>query len=73
MGFAAPRGTPNEVLARLHTIIVQALAAPEVSSRLREMELEPRSSASPEDFAAYAERERNRWAAIIKTTGMQVD
>ena len=73
MGVAAPRGTPNEVLARLHTVIVQALAAPEVSSRLREMGLEPRASASPEDFAAYGERERNRWAAIVKTTGMQVD
>lgn len=72
MGFAAPRGTPKEVMTRLHGAIRDALATAEVQERLRTMGVEAAGSASPEAFDAYAARERQRWGTLIKSSNIEL-
>ncbi|MGE0807562.1 MAG: Bug family tripartite tricarboxylate transporter substrate binding protein [Burkholderiaceae bacterium] len=72
MGFAAPRGTPKEVLTKVHGAIRDALATAEVQERLRTMGVEAVGSASPEAFDAYATRERQRWGALIKSANIEL-
>lgn len=73
MGFAAPLGTPADVVSRLHAAIGQAIALPEVSQRLRDMGLDPVVSASPAAFDAYANAERERWAKLMKEAKIEAE
>jgi tripartite-type tricarboxylate transporter receptor subunit TctC len=73
MGFAAPLGTPPDVVGRLHAAIGQATRLPELSGRLRDMGLDTVISASPEAFAEYAARERDRWGRLIREAGITAE
>lgn len=73
MGFAAPQGTPPEVIGRLHAAIGQATRLPELSTRLRDMGLDTVVSASPEAFAEYAARERDRWGRLIREANISAE
>lgn len=72
-GIVAPTGTPAEVVAGLNRELVRILAQADVRARLQEMNVEPRSSASPEQFAAYIRNEAVRWGGVIKASGAKVD
>lgn len=69
-GFAAPAGTPKEVVAKLNQAVVQALAKPEVQAGLEKSGVEGKSS-SPEDFKELITAELKRWTALIKEAGIQ--
>ncbi len=73
MGFAAPLGTPSDVVARSHVAIGKATATPELNGRLRDMGLDPTVSASPEAFTAYAAGERERWSRLIREAGITAE
>lgn len=62
--LALPAGTPKDVVDRLHREIVAAVADPEVSKRLRELNIEPRSS-TPEQTSAFLQSEIKRWGDVI--------
>ncbi len=62
--LAVPSGTPKDVVARLHREIAAAISDPEVSKKLREMNIEPRSS-TPEQTQAFLESEIKRWGDVI--------
>ena len=62
--LAVPAGTPKDVVARLHREIVAALKDPEVSKRLRDLSIEPRSQ-TPEQSQAFLQSEIKRWGDII--------
>jgi tripartite-type tricarboxylate transporter receptor subunit TctC len=69
-GFFAPRGTPREVVVRLHAEINKALQQPEVKSKLLEAgaEVNPMSS---EAFAAFAKAESAKFLRIIKDASLK--
>ncbi len=62
--LAGPAATPKDVVARLHREIVAAVNDPEVSKKLRELNIEPRSQ-SPEQTAAFLQSEIKRWGDVI--------
>lgn len=72
-GLVAPAGTPPEVVANLSRQLAKVLSQPDVQARLHELSVEPRSSSSPEQFAAYVGSETARWGEVIRVSGAKVD
>ncbi len=67
-----PAATPRPILARLNAEVNAALAEPEVRARLQATGLDP--VGGPQDDAArYVGEEFQRWTAIGRATGIQVD
>ncbi len=70
----APKGTPKDVIAKLNTAAVDALADPTVRARLLEVghEIPPREQQTPEALAAYHKAEITKWAPIIKAANIKL-
>jgi tripartite-type tricarboxylate transporter receptor subunit TctC len=58
------------VVSRLHAAIVKVMLQPEVKSRLAAGGVEVTVSASPAEFAAFMQRETDRWAKVVKDAGI---
>ena len=71
-GFMAPRGTPQEIIERLHREIAPILRTPEFGSRLREQGLEPVGN-SPAEFAAWIKRESDKWGRVARSINLTLD
>lgn len=69
-GLAVPAGTPREVIDKLWAASQKALAAPEVTSRLMSLGLEP-ALMGPEEFGKFVTAETAKWARQIKQAGIQ--
>jgi tripartite-type tricarboxylate transporter receptor subunit TctC len=69
-GILAPARTPKAVVDRLHADIVKALPQPEVGARLAADGAEPVGS-TPQEFSAHIKEEREKWAKVIKQTGIK--
>jgi len=71
-GVIGPAKLPAEIVAKLNREIIAALHSPAVARRFAELDTEIDGS-TPEEFMAMAERERPRWAQIIKRAGAKVE
>lgn len=69
-GFFAPAAIPEAVVKTLHGAVVKALARPELKSRLVAEGADTVGS-TPEEFAAYFQREVVKWADVAKRAGIQ--
>ena len=69
-GFFAPRGTPREVVVRLHAEINKALQVPEVKWKLLEAGAEV-SAISIDEFAAFTKAESAKFLRIIKDANLK--
>jgi tripartite-type tricarboxylate transporter receptor subunit TctC len=67
-GVVAPAGTPREVVTILNVRLNDLLQLPEVQARMRSLGLVPKGG-TPEEFAAFAATERQKWARIAKAAG----
>jgi tripartite-type tricarboxylate transporter receptor subunit TctC len=72
LGVLAPRGVPPPLLERLNREVRAAIAAPEVSARIRELGAIP-APTSPEAFRARCEREIARFKSIVAARRIPVD
>jgi tripartite-type tricarboxylate transporter receptor subunit TctC len=72
-GIWAPRNTPRDIVARLNSAIVAALADSTVRRRLAELgqEIPPREQQTPEYLAAYHKAEIEKWWPLIKAAGIK--
>jgi tripartite-type tricarboxylate transporter receptor subunit TctC len=72
-GLFAPKGTPADVVTKLNTAMVQALADPAVRARFAELGLDvaPREQQTPAGLAAYNKAEIEKWWPIIKAAGIR--
>jgi tripartite-type tricarboxylate transporter receptor subunit TctC len=68
-GLFAPTGTPTEVVARLHSEALKALADPKVKDRLATLGLVP-ITMGPEAFRPYLATEIAKFAEIVKAAGI---
>ena len=66
VGFLAPQGTPQPVIARLNQAIVGALVNPALREKLAGMGVEPIGSSAAE-FGARIKSEIAKWDAVIKS------
>jgi len=72
IGYAAPAGTPREIVARLTGEIQEALQAGDLKERLLNAGLDPASVASDE-LPAFMRREQERYATVIKNANIKVE
>jgi tripartite-type tricarboxylate transporter receptor subunit TctC len=75
LGLWAPKGTPKDVIAKLNSTAVTALADPTVRMRLAELgfEIFSRDQQAPEALAAYQKAEIEKWWPIIKAAGIKAE
>jgi tripartite-type tricarboxylate transporter receptor subunit TctC len=71
-GFAFPKGTPREVVDALYRDVARALASPDVREKLAAQGAEP-SNFTPEEFARFLKEDTQRWAAVIRSSGIKVE
>ena len=67
-GLWVPKGTPKEIVAKLNSAVVDALADPTVRQRLTELGhvIATREEQTPEALAAFHKAEIETWWPIIK-------
>jgi tripartite-type tricarboxylate transporter receptor subunit TctC len=72
-GLYAPKGTPPEIVTRLNTAMVQALAEPDVRRRFTELGLDiaAREQQTPDGLAKFQKAEMDKWWPIIKASGIR--
>jgi tripartite-type tricarboxylate transporter receptor subunit TctC len=72
-GMYAPKGTPPEIVTRLNTAMVQALAEPDVRRRFAELGIDivAREQQTPEGLAKFQKAEIDKWWPIIKASGIR--
>ncbi len=71
-GLAAPAGTPVDVITRLNKALVDALNSTSVKARFQVLGLEPTPS-TPAQMGSYAKAEREKWAQVIRASGIKLD
>jgi len=71
-GVLAPRGTPPEVVKKLHDDIVRVVREPEAKKALEGATIEIVAN-TPEEFAAYIKSETTKWAQVVKASGAKVE
>jgi tripartite-type tricarboxylate transporter receptor subunit TctC len=74
-GFWAPARTPKDVIARLNSATVEALADPAVRARLADLaqEIFPPELQTPEALAGLQKSEFAKWWPIIKAAGIRAE
>jgi tripartite-type tricarboxylate transporter receptor subunit TctC len=72
-GVLVPAGTPKAAIDRLHREIARAVVLPDARDRLAGAGLEPRPSATPQDFGAFVETDVARWGKVIKQAGIRME
>jgi tripartite-type tricarboxylate transporter receptor subunit TctC len=71
-GLMAPRGTPPEIVARLHEQVALALRRPDMVQQFATLGAEPVGN-TPAEFAVFLAAEMSRWGAIIKEKNIRAD
>jgi tripartite-type tricarboxylate transporter receptor subunit TctC len=73
--FFLPKGTPPEIVDKLHAAIVQMMDTPALAERMRELgvTLVPSERRSPQYLADFVAREIEKWGAPIKAAGISAD
>jgi tripartite-type tricarboxylate transporter receptor subunit TctC len=69
-GYLAPKGTPKDIVERLHREIAKALASPKVVDQMNKTGVEPLSM-TPEEFGSYIKREYDTWGKVVKEAGIK--
>jgi len=72
IGYAAPAGTPREVLVRLSSEITKALQSQELKERMANIGLDPVAT-TPEEMTAFMRREQERYGQIIRSANIKVE
>jgi tripartite-type tricarboxylate transporter receptor subunit TctC len=69
----APAGTPREIVSKLHAALKKVLDMPDVREKILGAGIEPASSASPEEFAAFVRSQADTRAKVIQAVGLKLD
>ncbi len=72
-GFDLVAGVPRPIVDQLADQIAKLLADSRTRGRLTTAALEPLPGSTPDNFAAYVRTEVDRWAAIVKKSGVELD
>jgi tripartite-type tricarboxylate transporter receptor subunit TctC len=72
VGVLAPAGTPTPTINRLAEEIRKSLAKPEIRARMREQGAVIIGD-TPAEFAAFLRKDQERWARVIKASGVKAE
>jgi tripartite-type tricarboxylate transporter receptor subunit TctC len=70
-GLLAPAGVPPQILAKLHSGMVRALAMPDVKTAFLRQGSKAVSSKSPQEFANYIKSESQKFHPVVKAAGLE--
>jgi tripartite-type tricarboxylate transporter receptor subunit TctC len=72
-GLVAPKGTPRDIIAKINTAAMEALADPTVRSRLIDLGMEVFSpeQQTPEAFGTLRTRTFEKWRPVIEQSGIK--
>ncbi|NLY28031.1 MAG: tripartite tricarboxylate transporter substrate binding protein [Alcaligenaceae bacterium] len=68
-GLVAPKGTPDDVIAKLHAAAKAALDAPETQARFAQMGGKAGGN-TPAEFDAFINAQRELWASTVKAANI---
>jgi tripartite-type tricarboxylate transporter receptor subunit TctC len=71
-GLLAPKGTPQEVVERLHKEAVKALNSPNLKQRLLD-DSAISVGAGPNEFAKFIKAERVRWGEVVRKAKIKAE
>ena len=69
---AAPKGTPRDIINKLHADIVKGFRAADLMQRFTDQGFDIVAN-SPEQTSAFFKDEIERWAKVVKTSGATID
>ena len=72
IGMMAPKGTPEKIVAKLHSEFAKALATKDVQDRLASQSAEI-VAAGPKEFGQTIRRDTERWDKVVKTAGIKIE
>jgi tripartite-type tricarboxylate transporter receptor subunit TctC len=72
VGLLAPAGTPAAIVNRMSTEMRKSLAKPETRERMKQLGAIIVAD-SPAEFAAFLKKDHQRWAQVIKTSGVKAE
>jgi tripartite-type tricarboxylate transporter receptor subunit TctC len=72
LGLVAPKGTPAAIVDKLQAEVAKALADPSIKAKADASGLYPATS-TPAEFSAFIRKEAERWASVVRETGMKYD
>jgi len=71
-GILGQAAMPKDIVARLNSEIVKAMALPDARDRIAALGADIMTS-TPERFASYIRSEQAKWGQVIKNSGARVD
>jgi tripartite-type tricarboxylate transporter receptor subunit TctC len=71
-GVLAPAGVPMPIVNRLHGALTRALQSQDMKDRLTAEGAEPIGN-TPQEFQAFIKSEIERWAVVVKASGMKAE
>jgi tripartite-type tricarboxylate transporter receptor subunit TctC len=72
VGMLAPAGTPAAVVQKLSVEMRKSLARPETQARLKQLGAITVAD-SPAEYAAFLRKDHERWAGVIKVSGVKAE
>jgi tripartite-type tricarboxylate transporter receptor subunit TctC len=72
LALFAPRGTPDDRVARLNAEIAKIMAMPDAQKVLFAAGLEPATN-SPSEMRRIIEADHRKWGQLMRTTGLKAD
>lgn len=70
IGLLASAGTPEAIVNKLYAAMTQSLARPETKERMKQLGAITIGD-TPAQFRAYLEKGMERWARVIKASGVK--
>lgn len=70
-GLLAPKGTPDDVITKLHDAVVAAVNRPEVKKMFADRKVEARSS-TPQELETIIKDEVGQWAPVVRKAKIQM-
>ena len=70
-GLLAPAGTKPDIIEHLNAAVVKLMNAPEVRSKLAQVELDTLTS-TPAEFGKFAREEYEKWGRVIKEANIRI-
>jgi tripartite-type tricarboxylate transporter receptor subunit TctC len=73
LGFFAPRGTPIEIINRLHSELARIALSPEMKEQFERNGAEPATNASSLDLQRLVRAEIDKYSKVIKAANIKLD
>jgi len=71
-GMLLPAGTPEPVVAKLHTALVEVLKEDDVKQRFDDLGAQAVGS-TPAEFGAFLKKEDSKWSEVVRKGNIKID